>query len=51
MDMEYEYREKKRSLFFGLPLSFTTYTLRKSISKRDCFERKRMIPSCIRFRM
>ena len=25
--MEYQYREKKRSLFFGLPLSFTTYTL------------------------
>ena len=25
--MEYQYREKKRSLFFGLPLSFTTYTV------------------------
>ncbi len=22
-----EYKEKKRSLFFGLPLSFTTYTV------------------------
>lgn len=26
-NMEYEYKEKKRSLFFGLPISFTTYTL------------------------
>ena len=25
--MEYEYKEKKRSWFFGLPLSFTTYTV------------------------
>lgn len=24
---EMEYKEKKRSLFFGLPLSFTTYTV------------------------
>ena len=26
-NMEYEYKEKKRSWFFGLPLSFTTYTV------------------------
>lgn len=27
MEFKEEYREKKRSLFFGLPLSFTTYTV------------------------
>ena len=26
-NMEYECKEKKRSWFFGLPLSFTTYTV------------------------
>lgn len=27
MEFKEEYKEKKRSLFFGLPLSFTTYTV------------------------
>ena len=39
------YQEKKRSLFFGLPLSFTTYRIEEKVVniKKGFLERKKMI--------